>query len=452
MTTTVSTALAALQLRPDDAQALQALKAVHPGNGAGIEADALSKALADARRWHREHADFELCLELIDLELGFTTGDARRADLLHEKGRLLSDELLRDEAGQAAVQQALEAVANHKASAESLAQMTLVRANWEPISRRYLQQAEQAKDPALASSLHGSVAEFYLKYRPTGPEGEAHLRKSLELDAGNRRSAAHLERILRETGRRDELLALYRQRAERAQTREERTAAEVLAGELCEQLGRAPEAFAHFSKALEANPYEPRALRAVRAALTASGAWADLAKVLEAAARTKRGEQDVPLLTELALLFGNRLNRRTWRSRSSAACASSIPPTARWSSSIGPTTPRGTSCRSSWRCWRRPRRPRRTSIAASRWASRWRAPPSSGRRTPTRRSRYGRASCACGRTCPRPWRRCASSTRRPRSGTRCSSSSRRSSTRCRPRTSTRRSTASWRSWPSTAIG
>ncbi len=310
MTTTVSTALAALQLRPDDAQALQALKAVHPGNGAGIDADALSKALADARRWHREHADFDLCLELIDLELGFTTGDARRADLLHEKGRLLSDELLRDEAGQAAVKQALEAVANHRASTESLAQMTLVRANWEPISRRYLQQAEQAKDPALASSLHGSVAELYLKYRPTGPEGETHLRKSLELDAGNRRSAAHLERILRETGRRDELLALYRQRAERAQTREERTAAEVLAGELCEQLGRGPEAFVHFKKALDVNPYEPRALQAVRVALTANAAWADLAKVLEAAARTKRGEQDVALLTELALLFGNRLNQQ----------------------------------------------------------------------------------------------------------------------------------------------
>jgi len=261
MTTTVSTALAALQLRPDDPQALQALKGVHPGNGAGIDADALSAALSDARRWHREHADFELCLELIDLELGFTTAASRRADLLHEKGRLLSDELLRDEAGQAAVRQALEAVGTHKASSESLAQMTLVRANWEPISRRYLKQAEEAKDPALASSLHGSVAEFYLKYQPSGPEGEAHLRKSLELDASNRRSGAHLERVLRETGRRDELLALYRQRAERAQTREERTAAEVSAGELCEQLGRGPEAVVHFRKALEANAYEPRALR-----------------------------------------------------------------------------------------------------------------------------------------------------------------------------------------------
>ncbi|HVV48627.1 MAG TPA: hypothetical protein VHO06_03125, partial [Polyangia bacterium] len=206
MTTTVSTALAALQLRPDDRQALQDLKAVHPGNGAGIDAEALSSALSAARRWHREHADFQLVLELIDLELGFTTAPARRADLLHEKGRLLFDELLRDEAGQAAVRQALEAVAGHKPSAESLAQMTLVRANWEPISRRYLQQAEAAKDPTLASSLHGSVAEFYLKYRPAGPEGEAALRKSLELDPANRRSAAHLERILRESGRREELL------------------------------------------------------------------------------------------------------------------------------------------------------------------------------------------------------------------------------------------------------
>jgi tetratricopeptide (TPR) repeat protein len=309
MTTTVSTALAALQLRPDDRQALQELKAVHPGNGAGIDAEALSSALSAARRWHREHADFELCLELIDLELGFTTAPARRADLLHEKGRLLSDELLRDEAGQAAVRAALEAVPGHKPSSEALAQMTLVRANWESISKRYLQQAESSKDPTLASSLHASVAEFHLKYRPAGSEGEAALRKSLELDPGNRKSAAHLERLLREAGRRDELLALYLQRAERAQTREERTAAQVSAGELCEQLGRADEAFAHFRKALEANPYEPRALRAVRAALTAGESWAELVKVLEAAARTKRGEQDVALLADLAKVIGDRLKQ-----------------------------------------------------------------------------------------------------------------------------------------------
>jgi tetratricopeptide (TPR) repeat protein len=309
MTTTVSTALAALQLRPDDTQALQVLKGVHPGNGAGLDAEALAKALSDARRWHRERADFELCLELIDLELAFTTVHARRADLLHEKGRLLFDELLRDDAGQAAVRQALGEAPEHRAATESLAQMTLIRANWEPIARRYLQQAEEAKDTTLAASLHGSVAELYLKYRPDQPEGEAQLRRSMSLDPANRRAAAHLERILRESGRREELLALYEQRAERAQTREERTTAEVAAADLSQQMGRTAEASTHYRKALEIDPNEPRALRAVRASLIDSESWGDLAKLLEAASRTRRGERDVPLLVDLATLFSKRMNQ-----------------------------------------------------------------------------------------------------------------------------------------------
>ena len=166
MTTDVSAALATLELHPDDSQALKVLAGLHPGNGAGIDAEALSKALSDARRFHRERGDYELCTSLIDLELAWTTAAPRRADLLHEKGRLLSDELLRDEAAQAAVREALEVLPGHAAATESVAQMTLVRANWEPISKRYLQQAEGAKDQALASSLYGSVAEFHLKYRP----------------------------------------------------------------------------------------------------------------------------------------------------------------------------------------------------------------------------------------------------------------------------------------------
>ena len=73
MTTDVSAALATLQLHPEDSQALKALAAVHPGNGAGIDADVLSKALSDARRFHRERGDYELCVSLIDLELAWTT-------------------------------------------------------------------------------------------------------------------------------------------------------------------------------------------------------------------------------------------------------------------------------------------------------------------------------------------------------------------------------------------
>src|SRR5678815_4782486 len=284
MTTDVSAALATLQLHPEDSQALKALAALHPGNGAGIDADVLSKALSDARRFHRERGDYDLDVSLIDLELAWTTLAPRRADLLHEKGRVLSDELLRDEAGQATVREALEAHPGHAAATESLAQMSLVRANWEPISKRYLQQAEGAKDPALASSLYGSVAEFHLKYRPADGEGETFLRKSLELDPHNRRSGNHFERVLREKGNNDELLTLYVARADRAANRDERALAEVAAAELCEKMNRAVDAYTHYRKALDANPNEPRALRAARDVLTKQQEWAELGKVLEGAA------------------------------------------------------------------------------------------------------------------------------------------------------------------------
>jgi tetratricopeptide (TPR) repeat protein len=309
MTTDVSSALATLQLDPDNAQALKALASVHPGNGAGVDPAALTRALADARRFHRERGDFELCAELIDLELAATTDVARRADLLHEKGRLLSDELLRAEAGLACLASALEAMPGHGPSTESRQQMTLIQTNWLPISRRYLQQAEAATDKALGSSLYGSVAELHLKYQAGGPEGEAYLRKSLELDPHNRRSGAHLERLLRDGGaaRQDELLSLYTQRIDAAQGREERALAAVAAGELCLRASRQDEALEHFRAALAANPVEWRALRPVRDALAAKEAWADLVKVLEAAARTKRGEQDVALLVDLATVLGKRL-------------------------------------------------------------------------------------------------------------------------------------------------
>ncbi|HVZ72172.1 MAG TPA: tetratricopeptide repeat protein [Polyangia bacterium] len=314
MNTDVSTALATLQLDPDDARALETLAAASAAGGtADLDVAALSNALGDARRWHRERGAFELTLRLIDLELPWISDATRRADLLHEKGRLLSDDLLRGDAGFAAVQEALAASPAHGPSKEAAAQMSLLKGNWSPISKRYQQQADAAvdKDKGLAASLYVSVAELVLKYggAAAAGEGEANLRKSLELDPLNRKSSGHLERLLRDGSRYDELLALYAQRADAAPTREERALAEVLAGETSAKIGKSAEALAHFRRALDATPNEPRALRPVRDALTQQGAWADLAKVLEAAVRTKRGEQDIALQTELANLLATKLEQ-----------------------------------------------------------------------------------------------------------------------------------------------
>src|SRR3954468_3360049 len=309
METDISNALATLQIDPDNAQALTALKKLHPHNGSGVDPATLARALTDARRWHRERGDFGLCVQLIDHELLWSTSAARRADLLHEKGRVLADELLQEEAAQASLREALKNVPDHVPSTESLAQMALIAANWQPIASRYLQQAEATTDKALASSLLGSVAEMYIKYRPDAPEGERYLRRSLELDPKNRRSGAHLERWLRAHDRGAELLTLLGDRASVAQTREERALAEVASAELSQKLGKNDEALAHFRKALEANPSEAKALRPVVAALTEKRDWPELGKVLELASRSRRAESDVPLLTQLAVIQWKRLDQ-----------------------------------------------------------------------------------------------------------------------------------------------
>ena len=281
--------------------------------------------------------------------------------------------------------------------------MSLVRANWEPISKRYLQQAEGAKDPALASSLYGSVAEFHLKYRPADGEGETYLRRSLELDPHNRRSGNHFERVLREKGSNDELLTLYTQRADRAANRDERALAEVAAGELCDKMNRPVDAYTHLPQGAGREPGRAaRAARRARRRWRRQQEWAELGKVLEGAARSKRGEQDVTLLIDLATLIWKRLE-------SARHGGVVLPPRAQ----AGRLEPRDGRVLS--RVLHREERAAPAADGPRAGAEdrrRRRAPGRDGdrdgarrggsaRSTPRRRSRSGRGSCASSRTCPR---------------------------------------------------
>src|SRR5207253_11152231 len=113
-------ALATLEADPDNADALASLAQLTEGGGNGhgrggggasgdTAADtAVRRALTEARRVHRDRGDFELVVRLIDLELGVESDKGRRADLYYEKGKLLADELLREDEAVRAFQRVLE--------------------------------------------------------------------------------------------------------------------------------------------------------------------------------------------------------------------------------------------------------------------------------------------------------------------------------------------------------
>ena len=147
-------ALATLEADPDNADALASLAQLTEGGGNGhgrgaapdkseSGADtAVRRALGEARRVHRDRGDFELVVRLIDLELGIETDKNRRADLYYEKGKLLADELLREDEAVRAFERVLELRPDDEGTQDTLGHISLVKDNWQKIVKKYLEEAK----------------------------------------------------------------------------------------------------------------------------------------------------------------------------------------------------------------------------------------------------------------------------------------------------------------------
>jgi tetratricopeptide (TPR) repeat protein len=301
-------ALAVLDAEPDNREALAILDqasaraASDTGNGhaqaaggSAVPAHAL-RAVADARRVHRERGDFELVAKLLDCELAWLPADAkpevttRRADLLVERGKLFADELLDDVEAVRSLERVLQLRPGDATAEETLSHIALVRDNWQKIVKKYLEEAKESTDRALTTSLYLSVAELYAKYG--GAEGkkhvEAYLRQALEVEPRNGKASMRLERIYQREARWEELRALYEARIEAAATKEERVAAYLaLADVEARRLSRPNEAAEAYKKALGIDPGNQRALAALVEHYTAAENWQALIRVYENALRVR---------------------------------------------------------------------------------------------------------------------------------------------------------------------
>jgi tetratricopeptide (TPR) repeat protein len=310
METEYSTALDTLKSDPANPSALEVLTKLHPGNGTGLDRDQLGAILAQARAWHEERGDVVLCVQLIDIELGWTPSGSARAELLTQKARLLHNELVHTADARTCLAEAMEATPGHRSAIDLQKAIETEEADWQDVAKAKLHQAKAAGDRPAGAPAWAVAGELFLKFRPKSKEGEAFLRRALELDPRQKRADVLLERLLREAGRIEDLVEVYDRRIGIAGNSDERAAAESLAGTLAEQLGRPERAFEHFRMALAASPSEPRALHWMVRTLGASEKWADLAKVYDNALRTtKRGPAEIPLLLPLANLLWKRLGQ-----------------------------------------------------------------------------------------------------------------------------------------------
>src|SRR5690349_2438014 len=121
MDTEYSTALDTLRSDPANPRALEVLTKLHPGNGTGLDRDQLGAILAQARAWHEERGDVALCVQLIDIELGWTPAGPARGELLAQKARILHHDLARTADARACLLEALETAPGHRSAVDLVA-------------------------------------------------------------------------------------------------------------------------------------------------------------------------------------------------------------------------------------------------------------------------------------------------------------------------------------------
>jgi tetratricopeptide (TPR) repeat protein len=302
--------LAILEVEPSNAQALTALESLANATNGALTDAAAARAFDDARKTHRDRGEIELVARLFEIELSAAKDQGRRADLLLEKGRLYADEFLDEDQAQKCFERVLELRPDDSDAQEVLAQMGLVRENWERIVKKYLDEARAATDRQLGTSMYLSAARTTARYKPGSAEVEEYLRKALEVDVKNRAAAVLLERILRASGRWEDVARLLEQRVDAAATKEERVQALLSYADLARtRLNKPNAALDAFKKVLSVEPSHPRAMKELIDAYAAEENWVGLAKIYEGAlkVRQKTPDAELGLALQVAMIHWKRL-------------------------------------------------------------------------------------------------------------------------------------------------
>jgi tetratricopeptide (TPR) repeat protein len=279
-----------LSVRPDDARAARALVPIYEKE----------------ERWARLPALYEILL-------GHAEG-AEAKVALHRKLAEVLGQRLQDRAGALShARRAYELAPDAEGALALLERVSRAANSWddfvEAVGSR-LEREGPALEPGVRRALEQRLAEVYADERGDFDRAVALYRGLAEQDPADAAVLATLDRLLRVTGRRDDLRWLFDWRAQHAPGGAERAALfnEWAALER-DAFGEPERAVALYRRTLEAEPADPTALESLPSLLLASG---DAAGAVEIVARRRdlaEGAERAERELELATLYLERLNK-----------------------------------------------------------------------------------------------------------------------------------------------
>lgn len=293
---------------PSNAWALSELQKLGPSILSTSEvADALDKA----RTQLLGRGASETAVELFDVELEHAEGE-RQANLLFAKGVVVFDDLLKVESGLECMGEALRLQPENQATQDKITHLEEVKANWQAIVEKFVEEAEATTESSLATSLYRAAAETYGRYQPDAVEIEEYLRKALEIEPGNVRAQAQLARLLSRGERWQELLEQLKSNIAESATVEERNASWLRIAELGEGSLADPSLAVHaMQNVIAAEPGNTRALAYLASQLEKEEDWTGAVTLytnaLKARRRSGSPETEIDLLIQVGMLHWKKL-------------------------------------------------------------------------------------------------------------------------------------------------
>jgi len=304
---TVANILGLLSEDPYDAQLVDGLrKRLKSPDPANDGQDPL-RLLEAARGGHERRGEFLAAAWLMEIESELVADDPDfHAILVKELGRIRREELMDDQGALAAYEKLGGIESKDPEVAQAVDQLHQIEEKWSELARRFIEEARDAADPRLKTSLLTRAASLMWQYGgdDTVQEADRIFDEALAADPSHMRTARQYALSLRARERWEDIVSVFVRAATAARTREEKAAAWLQAARVLRRPLEDREAAANaYRKVLELTPTDLEALGALVTHYTDLEAWDELAAMYESALRSRQKlEDEKGMLLQLAMV------------------------------------------------------------------------------------------------------------------------------------------------------
>ena len=304
---TVANYLGLLLEDPYDTQLVEGLRDLLKSPEPANDGHDPLRLIEAARGGHERRGEFLAASWLMELESELVGDDPDfQKVLVKELGRIRRDELMDDQGALVAYERLGGLDSDDPEVAQAVDQLQQVEDKWAELARRFIEEARDAADPRLKTSLLTRAASLMWQYGgdTTVEETDAIFDEALSADPSHVATARQYALSLRARDRWEDVVSVFVRAAKAARTREEKASAWLQAARVLRRsLEDAQGAANAYRKVLEFSPSDEEALGALVRHFTDLEAWDDLAEMYESALRSRQPlEAEKGMLLQLAMV------------------------------------------------------------------------------------------------------------------------------------------------------